>query len=97
MASSRLSDGALESDRSTRRPKCKACCGTGILAPARPSCEIPARRGPWVVVERCDDCKRFKDDLSAALSRYVVAGWFECCDGGSHALANSKSARRRSR
>jgi hypothetical protein len=74
-----------------RKRDCEACGGEGVLAPCRPACEIVGLARPWIVVEKCDVCDRFPDDLSAALSRYRVAGWFRCTDGGEHALANVKT------
>lgn len=74
-----------------RRRRCEGCDGTGIRAPAIPSCRIRAWREPWIVVERCDSCERFPDDLAAALARYYVAGWFRCDNGGEHALADSRT------
>ena len=46
-----------------------------------------------MIIERCDSCERFEDDLAAALSRYSTAGWFQCEDGGWHALAEPTSLR----
>ena len=71
-----------------KQKKCKACEGKGLFAPASPSCTIPAIRNPWVVVERCDSCETFPDDLTAALSLYRVAGWFLCTGGSLHALGD---------
>lgn len=76
-------------------PQCEACAGRGRFAPASPSCDIPALQPPWIVVERCDACGKHEDDLSAALSVYVVAAWFRCGDGGWHALAKPGAAGRR--
>jgi hypothetical protein len=78
----------------TRR-KCDGCNGNGVRAPALPSCRIDGAEHPWIVVERCDTCERFEDDLSAALSLFRVAGWHRCRSGGMHALANVHSKRRR--
>jgi len=75
------------------RKRCTACGGTGVFGPAAPSCTIPAWREPWIVVERCDVCEGFTDDLQAALSRFDVAGWFVCQSGGEHALADARTAR----
>lgn len=76
------------------RSRCP-CGGAGLFAPATPSCEIRACAGKqsWAVVERCDCCERFTDDLAAALSKYSVAGWFPCSDGGWHVLAAPASLR----
>jgi len=73
-----------------RRP-CKACGGKGLFAPAHPSCKIPGLRHPWIVIERCDICEFFPDDLLAAQSVYAVAGWFTCTGGAFHALADSRT------
>lgn len=73
--------------------KCDACQDTGVFAPATPSCAIDAKRTGWIAVERCDACEKFADDLSAALSRFRVAGWFQCHYGGLHTLANARSRR----
>ncbi len=74
-----------------RRKKCESCQGQGLFVPAQPSCRINAKRRNWLVVERCDTCDQYPDDLSAALTRYRVAGWFQCQDGGWHALAQTSS------
>ena len=72
-------------------PNCESCAGQGRRAPATPACRIAALRRPWIVVERCDTCEQYEDDLSAALGAYTIAGWFRCVDGGSHALADATS------
>jgi len=74
-----------------RRCPCHACEGKGFFAASIPSCRIRMPQESWIVVERCDSCERFEDDLMAALSRYAVAGWFQCQDGGWHAIADSNS------
>lgn len=71
--------------------KCQACDGEGLLAPAIPSCNIEALKYPWIVVEKCDSCDRFVDDLSAGLSQFKIVGWFLCKDDGYHALADLRS------
>ena len=75
------------------RNRCQACGESGALAPAMPSCKIPARKEPWVVVEKCDACDQYVDDMAAALSLFRIAGWFACEDSAEHALANRKSPR----
>jgi hypothetical protein len=77
--------------RVLRRRLCEGCGGSGVRAPAVPSCRISARRGPWIVVERCDSCELYSDDLAAALACFLVAGWFRCSSGGEHALADSRT------
>ena len=62
-----------------------------MLLGTAPSCIIKACRALWIVVERCDTCERFADDVAAALSQFTIAGWFQCDDGGWHALADSGS------
>lgn len=78
-----------------RTRTCNVCGGTGTLAPAVPSCVVPGKRRPWIVVERCDACEQYSNDLAAAISRYAVAAWVQCRNGGWHALANSRTRRRR--
>lgn len=82
---------ALERIRLRQGQRCEGCDGSGIRAPAVPSCRVRAWRERWIVVERCDTCERFSDDLAAALVRYRVAGWFGCESGGEHALADSRT------
>jgi hypothetical protein len=77
------------------RRQCEGCDGRGVRAPASPSCKIDAARGRWTVVERCDTCERFADDLAAAHSLFRIAGWFECRNGALHALANVRTRRSR--
>jgi len=84
-------EGSVVMSSERIRNRCQACGGTGVLAPTVPSCKIPARRGPWVVVEKCDACDRYVDDLAAASSLFEVAGWFACNNGSEHALANRYS------
>ena len=76
-----------------RERKCEGCSGRGVRTPALPSCRIDGAPRAWIVVERCDSCERFDDDYAAALSLYEAAGWFQCRDGGWHALADSRSRR----
>jgi len=77
----------------TRKHKCYACNGSGALFPCEPSCHISALRHPWIVVEKCDSCDRFPDDLSAAMTYFRIAGWFLCTDSGEHALADARTRR----
>jgi len=79
----------------SRKEKCEACGGNGVLFPCRPACRIPALRKPWIVVEKCDSCGKFADDLSAALGSFEAAGWFLCTDGGEHVLAHSHTRKKR--
>ena len=71
--------------------RCDACHGRGVFFPSIPSCSIPGLEDPWIVVERCDSCEKFPDDLSAALRFFRVAGWFPCQSGGEHALADART------
>lgn len=76
-----------------KRLRCKGCDGCGVRASAQPSCRIDGAKRPWIVVERCDACEQFQDDLAAALSLFRVAGWFQCYSGGFHALADRRTRR----
>lgn len=73
------------------RHVCDACQDRGARFPCTPSCSIPALKEHWIVVEKCDSCDRFPDDLSAAVAFFRVAGWFPCSDGGEHVLADSRT------
>lgn len=73
------------------RQICDACQGRGARFPCAPSCAIAALKRPWIVVERCDTCDSFPDDLSAAMTFFELAGWFRCSDGGEHALADART------
>ena len=77
--------------RPAPRSPCQSCGGIGLFAPAVPSCDIPGKRAAWIVVERCDTCERYANDVAAALARFGIAGWFRCNDGGWHALARRDS------
>jgi hypothetical protein len=70
---------------------CDGCEGRGARFPCAPSCTIPALKRPWIVVEKCDSCDRFPDDLSAAMTFFRIAGWFLCTDGGEHVLADPRT------
>ena len=72
--------------------RCEGCGGDGVRVPADPSCAIDGKPRAWIVVERCDTCEIFADDLAAALSSFRRAGWFRCENGGLHVLAVPRSA-----
>lgn len=68
---------------------CEGCDGSGIRCPAEPSCLIPRfNRWRWTIVERCDACERFANDLDAARARFELARWVRCADGGFHAAGS---------
>jgi hypothetical protein len=77
------------------RRACRACAGAGLFAPATPSCSLRVPGAGWTVVERCDACERFPDDFEAAQSLSSACGWFQCGDGGWHAMAARPSGRGR--
>lgn len=66
---------------------CEGCDGSGIRAPAEPSCALEDRGPEWFVVERCDYCELFADDLAAALTLAKDAEWIRCGSGGWHVIA----------
>lgn len=68
---------------------CEGCYGTGMRAPAGPSCILPPIEKSWFVVERCDNCERFSDDLAAA-SQFPRFKWIMCETGGWHAIATAE-------
>jgi hypothetical protein len=66
---------------------CEGCPGTGIRSPADPSCAIDGvDLTVWTIVERCDMCERFDDDLAAAKEVFATTRWVECKAGGWHAV-----------
>ena len=77
------------------RVQCEGCDGSGVRAPASPSCPFdPAARSPWAVVERCDTCERFPDDQTAARAIFTRVREQLCLNDGSHILADLTSRRR---
>lgn len=70
---------------------CDGCDGSGIRFPATPSCvfKIPPE---YTVVERCDHCERFLDDLHAAHQIDKLAHWVQCTTGGVHAIISNASS-----
>jgi hypothetical protein len=67
--------------------KCDGCGGSGIRVPAVPSCRISLSQNQ-TIVERCDSCERFPDDLAAARTLYADAMWIICKNGGRHAVGS---------
>jgi hypothetical protein len=65
---------------------CEGCDGSGVRCPAEPSCILSNLPRDWVVVERCDYCERYPDDLAAARVVCEVATWMRCSEGGLHAV-----------
>jgi hypothetical protein len=70
---------------SCKAKRCPGCQGNGIRCPATPSCQLPQLKG-WTVVERCDTCQRYPNDLAAATALFQKVKWATCADGGSHAV-----------
>jgi hypothetical protein len=69
---------------------CENCDGSGIRAPVAPSCPLPDCPEGWVVVERCDYCDRYPDDLEAASVIFAEVRWTQCASGGWHALGKGE-------
>lgn len=65
---------------------CEGCDGSGIRAPAHPSCPVDCPTG-WIIVERCDLCEKFPSDFEAALSRYKQVKTAECSNKSEHIIA----------
>lgn len=74
---------------------CFECGGTGVHDPATPSCTVPDVPEGWHIVERCDNCEWFDDDMGAARVYYEDNSILEvyCTDGGSHVAVNSAGRR----
>jgi hypothetical protein len=68
---------------------CEGCDGSGIRFPAHPSCDLSkVIKDTEKVVERCDACELFYDDLAAAEALSSSARIVRCADGGEHAVIN---------
>jgi len=70
---------------SRKAKSCPGCPGNGIRCPATPSCRLPRLKG-WTVVERCDTCERYSNDLAAAAALFQTVKWITCANGGLHAV-----------
>jgi hypothetical protein len=87
----RLTDEEADNQLLLYSAPCEGCDGDGVRAPAAPSCTLPIPDG-WIVVERCDSCQRYADDVQAAKSRYGEVREVLCNDTRSpHAIANPAS------
>ncbi len=80
--------------------QCETCNGPGIVSSAYPSCKLLVTaeelNGDWVVVERCDDCQRFIDDMNAATHFYEECVAVDCENGkDTHVLARGWRSDRR--
>lgn len=66
--------------------ECEACGGTGFFYPALPNCRV-TESAEVAVVERCDQCEQFEDDLEAAMKKVDWRARFvTCCHGGLHVV-----------
>jgi hypothetical protein len=75
---------------SRKTKSCPGCPGTGVRCPATPSCRLPRLKG-WTVVERCDTCERYPNDLAAAAALFQNVKWVTCADGGRHAVGRNRN------
>ncbi len=65
---------------------CEGCDGSGVRIPAEPSCLLPVLPEDWCVVERCDCCEKYSNDLAAGLAFSKNGEWVKCAAGGWHAI-----------
>ena len=72
---------------------CPGCPGNGIRCPATPSCRLPRMKG-WTVVERCDTCQHYPNDLAAAAALFTKVKWVACASGGWHAVGRDQVPKR---
>ena len=71
--------------------RCEGCDGGGVRCPAGPECSfVPGDVAGWVLVEKCDSCDRFADDLAAAQAVFREAKWITCTQGGRHAVGRGQ-------
>ena len=83
----------MDADRdenSLEAEPCEGCDGSGIRAPAEPSCVIAEEAAGWTVVERCDACELYADDLAAAARVFEQIKWVQCTEGGWHAIGKTR-------
>lgn len=74
-------------EHGAEQPNCEGCDGSGVRSPATPSCQFENERlSGWEVVERCDVCERYPDDLVAAATRFRRFRWVVCAQAGHHAV-----------
>lgn len=67
---------------------CEGRDGSGIRAPAGPSCLLPPLDPGWCVVERCDTCEKFPHDFGAAVTISYHVKAIICVDGYEHVIAH---------
>lgn len=73
---------------------CEGCDGSGVRCPATPTCVFPGvDLGRWTIVERCDYCELYPNDLCAGASRFSEVRWVTCPFGGDHAIARNGDGR----
>lgn len=73
---------------------CDSCGGfSGIRDHSHPDCTPELYAGEHIV-ERCDTCNRFSDDLEAAKTLYREARWVLCARGTRHAVVRTDSLRK---
>ena len=51
---------------------------------------LPDLPDGWVVVERCDYCEQYPDDLTAAEVVCDDAMWLRCASGSDHAVGGPR-------
>ena len=66
---------------------CEGCDGSGTRAPASPSCDFQQLERGWFIVERCDYCEQYDDDLAAANAWFSGSKTIRCTAGGWHVIA----------
>jgi hypothetical protein len=71
---------------------CEGCDGSGIRCPAIPSCAMDVDINGWVIVERCDSCEIYPNDIAAAHVHFREAKWIVCKNGGAHAVGRGNEA-----
>ncbi len=72
--------------------ECEGCDGVGIRDHSEPSCALEIPDG-WHVVERCDACDKFANDVAAAHAFYREMRTLACSHTGEHVLVREASKR----
>lgn len=76
---------------------CESCDGSGIRLNAEPSVIFMGKNAPnedEMVIERCDTCGRFEDDLAAANAFFFLVREVESTDNFHHVLVQKSSTRK---
>ena len=72
---------------------CEVCYGTGVIINAEPSCKLPPLGSGETVIEKCDNCEKFSNDIDAALSVAQEIKIIKCEERGLHVVIPQRKDR----